>query len=1746
MGYPALKKMNNLKKSIMSVAMAAITAASPILSSYTVYASDITVNDDGTVTQISTSTDSSTSETDKTKFLFIKLNTIGGKVVLNEGEDQEQRIRLDKKTDGAEYIDVYDKNDVLISSENTKDNGYTYVYEAKADDAVNVKAKADEGYKVKLYELTDDSSGTEIAEDVGFDAGNKVEAFKYPVFMEYDKTVKIGFEKTESAEDIAEDLSVNDEAGKDKADEQSKAEADAESEDKTGEKDELKSEEAEDLKNEDVKADEKTAAEVNNDKKSEDTEDSKTTEDADAPEKSEDLKDIDSNDKQDVSEEIAADNDLTVNTDDNKKDNEESDITVNDSSITKDIDENAGKEPDEKSSEDIMDNDERSEDAKDADSDNSDENSVSDEAADSTDKDTTMNDSETEETEKTEETDSKADNAEDKMENDKQETEQSYDISNLDSTVFTSARLVVISDDTESVSDDSKYIIANYQNIYLIQYETVEDAMKAYVKYTDAGLTAEPDAPIIAASQDALTEGNDIAITEANNPISMLAEEAENATSVISNKKIIALLDTGTLESPNVINRISLIDDSLNGNGHGDEMVNDIVEQNPDAEIISVRVMGNDGKGTISSILAGMEYAIEQNVDIINLSLYAKATTYNSIIKEEIEKAVNKGIAVVAAAGNDGANVSDYIPGNIPEAWIIGACNVNGVRRGDSNYGKTVDYNVVANSTSEAAAKFSGYISVNDVNLIHTGELIFIPDESETYGTDSTIPGNNAESEKSEGEDDGDFLSAASTKVTLKMNTVNKYYPPGSLCANDWADNFTRKFEVTYKTSEGDTVTRNAYCLQGAEGWPKDGVYSGSQVEELSSGTQNKMLAKAIFYLYGGPAWGNTVEYTDGSGKVNIKNILTNAGCSTPQEYFAMSHYIGSYIYNGAGGKWNYNGKYSPVLSSKGVSLVQKIYNELKKMDFPRAEFSSYKLKGDSKFKTPTVTYKSIDENTATITLPSGVTLVNETTKKSSTGKAIIAGGDKFHLEGDKDKVAGKTQNLTLSVKISSDFRAYVIHTVEREAGHGAQDIGYAEFGSKTLKMTVTWPEPVAGDKWRVRVQAKKIDEGGKGLAGAKFDVFDNEACSGDPIGDGQLVSKDDGLTNIIMIDEIPQTVESYDVWCKEVKAPEGYATIDKPIKLTFKLSDFKNLSTEEQKQGQLQIFGLTDGGKGIINKRGWKVRVKLHKTDGKGKNLAGAIFGIYTDAGCTNPIGEKLESGESGETNTVEISIDNNKESITLYCKEEYAPPGFKISDEILSITFNKKDSTAEGELKSFGDIVNVTSTPTPKITPPETTPPSGGLYVKKTSKAPEEIMSLKSYTLANAEFKVTSSRDGDMGTLTTDESGYSNVLTLPDNSIPRHSDAVYDMKGNLLQEAKDWKDPVSTIYYIKEIKTPNYHKDNYEIKSQSVTMPDDDGRTFEIPFVNEPIFCDGKLDIEKLDVKGKPVVGAVFKIQYFDSDGPDENDLIKTWYLKSDENGHVLMDNNHLDANNRSDDFFKYSGNIVIPIGGYLQITEIDAPAEYVVETEPVGITTTKDADFKLTYDNAKAWYEELERCRINLKKYEADGKTPIAGVEFEIKFLKQAIVPTSKMHPNFKRLLKEGESTVRHTDENGDVFFDNLDQGTYQITEIKTLDGNSLLKEPIIVTVPMTMTEQEANTYGNVDFTSAKEDVNYSGKWYFYECLFEVTNNATFKMPMTGDNGTWKYGFIGLGIIITIGTGFVICNTKNKKVRKRKHKK
>ena len=113
-----------------------------------------------------------------------------------------------------------------------------------------------------------------------------------------------------------------------------------------------------------------------------------------------------------------------------------------------------------------------------------------------------------------------------------------------------------------------------------------------------------------------------------------------------------------------------------------------------------------------------MEYAIEQKVDIINLSLYAKSTLMTSVLKEEILKATDAGILVVGSAGNDGQDAAGYMPGAVEEAYIIGAAKEDGSRLETSNFGETVDYNVVAGSTSEAAALFTGYISANGIDAV--------------------------------------------------------------------------------------------------------------------------------------------------------------------------------------------------------------------------------------------------------------------------------------------------------------------------------------------------------------------------------------------------------------------------------------------------------------------------------------------------------------------------------------------------------------------------------------------------------------------------------------------------------------------------------------------------------------------------------------------------------------------------------------------------------------------------------------------------------------------------------------------------------------------------------------------------------------------------------------------------------------------------------------------------------------------
>ncbi|BCR03790.1 peptidase S8 [Desulfuromonas versatilis] len=102
-------------------------------------------------------------------------------------------------------------------------------------------------------------------------------------------------------------------------------------------------------------------------------------------------------------------------------------------------------------------------------------------------------------------------------------------------------------------------------------------------------------------------------------------------------------------------------------NGHGTHVagiiaaaLNDqgVVGVAPSAEIYAVRVMDGGGQGFVSWVIQGIDWAIDNQVDIINLSL--AVTVNDPALQQACDQAWQAGILVVAAAGNFGGGPVTY------------------------------------------------------------------------------------------------------------------------------------------------------------------------------------------------------------------------------------------------------------------------------------------------------------------------------------------------------------------------------------------------------------------------------------------------------------------------------------------------------------------------------------------------------------------------------------------------------------------------------------------------------------------------------------------------------------------------------------------------------------------------------------------------------------------------------------------------------------------------------------------------------------------------------------------------------------------------------------------------------------------------------------------------------------------------------------------------------------------------------
>ncbi len=134
--------------------------------------------------------------------------------------------------------------------------------------------------------------------------------------------------------------------------------------------------------------------------------------------------------------------------------------------------------------------------------------------------------------------------------------------------------------------------------------------------------------------------------------------------------------------------------------GHGTAVAGIIRENNPEAELIAVKIFTDKLKASLSQLLAALEWAIERNTRIIHLSLGIDTEDSRKPLQNLCEKAVSRNLVIIAS-------------GHSPDVLLF-------------------------------PASFESTIGVCGEKSLHKNELIFHPDsaiEFSAYAYARGIPG---------------------------------------------------------------------------------------------------------------------------------------------------------------------------------------------------------------------------------------------------------------------------------------------------------------------------------------------------------------------------------------------------------------------------------------------------------------------------------------------------------------------------------------------------------------------------------------------------------------------------------------------------------------------------------------------------------------------------------------------------------------------------------------------------------------------------------------------------------------------------------------------------------------------------------------------------------------------------------------------------------------------------------------------
>ncbi|KAI0191136.1 peptidase S8/S53 domain-containing protein [Xylaria flabelliformis] len=139
--------------------------------------------------------------------------------------------------------------------------------------------------------------------------------------------------------------------------------------------------------------------------------------------------------------------------------------------------------------------------------------------------------------------------------------------------------------------------------------------------------------------------------------------------------------------------------DDTDGNGHGTHVSGTIGSKTygvaKKVSLYAVKVLGADGSGTNSGVIAGMDFVVTDAPDrdcpkgvVVNLSLGGGVS---SAVNEAAANVVSAGHFMAVAAGNEAEDASNSSPASEPSVCTVGATDKTDALSYFSNFGKLVD-----------------------------------------------------------------------------------------------------------------------------------------------------------------------------------------------------------------------------------------------------------------------------------------------------------------------------------------------------------------------------------------------------------------------------------------------------------------------------------------------------------------------------------------------------------------------------------------------------------------------------------------------------------------------------------------------------------------------------------------------------------------------------------------------------------------------------------------------------------------------------------------------------------------------------------------------------------------------------------------------------------------------------------------------------------------------------------------------